>query len=42
MNKITRIKTETSMNQIVIHNNTIYLAGQRGNTGDGFTEQTKT
>ena len=30
------------MSQIVIHNETIYLAGQVGNPGDGVTEQTKT
>ena len=32
MNKITRIKTGNRMSQIVIHNDTIYLAGQVGNT----------
>lgn len=30
------------MSQIVIHNDTIYLAGQVGNTEDGVAEQTKT
>ena len=30
------------MSQIVIHNETIYLAGQVGNPGDGVAEQTKT
>ena len=30
------------MSQIVIHNDTIYLAGQVGNLGDGVAEQTKT
>jgi len=42
MNKITRIKTGNRMSQIVIHNDTIYLAGQVGNLGDGVAEQTKT
>ena len=30
------------MSQIMIHNDTIYLAGQVGNLGDGVAEQTKT
>ena len=42
MNKITRIKTGNRMSQIVIHNDTIYLAGQVGNPGDGVAKQTKT
>ena len=42
MEKITRIKTGTRMSQIVIHNDTIYLAGQVGNAEDGVAEQTKT
>ena len=42
MNKITRIKTGNRMSQIVIHNDTIYLARQVGNTEDGVAEQTKT
>ena len=42
MNNITRIKTGNRMSQIVIHNDTIYLAGQVGNLGDGVAEQTKT
>ena len=42
MNKITRIKTGNRMSQIVIHNDTIYLAGQVGNAEDGVAEQTKT
>ena len=42
MKKITRIKTGNRMSQIVIHNDTIYLAGQVGNTEDGVAEQTKT
>ncbi len=42
MSEITRIKTGKRMSQIVIHNDTIYLAGQVGNPGDGVAEQTKT
>jgi len=42
MGEIKRIKTGKRMSQIVIHNETIYLAGQVGNPGDGVTEQTKT
>ena len=42
MGDITRIKTGNRMSQIVIHNDTIYLAGQVGNTEDGVAEQTKT
>ena len=42
MGDITRIKTGNRMSQIVIHNDTIYLAGQVGNPGDGVVEQTKT
>ena len=42
MSEITRIKTGNRMSQIVIHNDTIYLAGQVGNPGDGVGEQTKT
>ncbi len=42
MGDINRIKTGNRMSQIVIHNDTIYLAGQVGNTKDGVTEQTKT
>ena len=42
MNKIIRIKTGNRMSQIVIHNDTIYLAGQVGNTEDEVAEQTKT
>ena len=29
------------MSQIVVHNDTIYLAGQVGNPGDSVEEQTK-
>ena len=42
MGEINRIKTGNRMSQIVIHNDTIYLAGQVGNPGDGVAEQTKT
>ena len=42
MRDIKRIKTGKRMSQIVIHNETIYLAGQVGNPGDGVAEQTKT
>jgi len=42
MSEITRIKTGNRMSQIVILNDTIYLAGQVGNPGDGVAEQTKT
>ena len=42
MSEITRLKTGNRMSQIVIHNDTIYLAGQVGNPGDGVAEQTKT
>ena len=42
MSGINRIKTENRMSQIVIHNDTIYLAGKVGNPGDGLAEQTKT
>ena len=42
MGENNRIKTGNRMSQIVIHNDTIYLAGQVGNPGDGLAEQTKT
>ena len=42
MGNINRVKTDNRMSQIVIHNDTIYLAGQVGNPGDGVAEQTKT
>ena len=42
MSEIIRIKTGNRMSQIVIHNDTIYLAGQVGNPGDVVAEQTKT
>ena len=42
MSNINRIKTDNRMSQIVIHNDTIYLAGQVGNPGDSLAEQTTT
>ena len=42
MGNINRVKTDNRMSQIVIHNDTIYLAGQVGNPGEGVAEQTKT
>ncbi len=42
MNDIIRKHTKTRMSQIVIHNDTIYLAGQVGNLGDSVAEQTNT
>ena len=42
MGNINRVKTDNRMSQIVIHNDTIYLAGQVGNPGDSLAEQTTT
>ena len=42
MGVINRIKTNNRMSQIVIYNDTIYLAGQVGNAKDGVAKQTKT
>ena len=42
MNNINRKKTNKRMSQIVVHNDTIYLAGQVGNPGDSVEEQTNT
>ncbi|MEI4194483.1 RidA family protein [Roseovarius sp. E0-M6] len=42
MNDITRMGTGQRMSQIVIHDNTAYLAGQVGNVGDSVADQTKT
>jgi len=42
MNDIIRKHTGTRMSQIVIHNDTIYLAGQVGNRGESVAEQTNT
>lgn len=41
MSDITRIDSGTRMSQAVIHNGTVYLAGQVGNPGDSVTDQTK-
>ena len=42
MGNIIRKHTGSRMSQIVIHNDTIYLAGQVGQPGDSVAEQTKT
>ena len=42
MSDIKRIDTGKRMSQAVIHNGTIWLAGQVGNAGDNVTEQTRT
>ncbi len=39
---ITRIEPGPRMSNAVIHNGTIYLAGQVGNPGDGVAAQTRT
>ncbi len=39
---ITRIGTGARMSEAVIHNGTIYLAGQVGNPGDSVADQTRT
>ena len=39
---ITRIESDERMSQVVIHGNTVYLAGQVGEPGDGVAEQTRT
>ncbi|EKF17643.1 RidA family protein [Nitratireductor pacificus] len=41
MSDITRIDTGARMSQAVIHNGTIWLAGQVGAPGKSVTEQTK-
>lgn len=38
---IKRLYTSTRMSQIVVHNNTIYLAGQVGERGASVAEQTR-
>jgi enamine deaminase RidA (YjgF/YER057c/UK114 family) len=38
---IKRLQTGTRMSQIVIHNNTVYLAGQVGEPGASVAEQTR-
>ncbi len=40
MSDIQRISTGQRMSQIVIHSDTIYLAGQVGNPGDSVADQT--
>jgi len=41
MSDIKRIETGARMSQAVIHNGTVYLAGQVGNPGASVTEQTQ-
>ncbi|WP_323008989.1 RidA family protein [Paracoccus sp. (in: a-proteobacteria)] len=41
MSDIKRIESGPRMSQAVVHNGTIYLAGQVGKPGDSVTEQTK-
>lgn len=41
MSDITRIETGPRMSQAVIHNGTVYLAGQVGKPGDPVAEQTR-
>ena len=42
MSKITRHHAGQRMSQIVIHQGTVYLAGQVGNKGDSVADQTRT
>lgn len=42
MSDITRIETGARMSQAVVHNGTVYLAGQVGEPGASVTDQTKT
>lgn len=42
MADITRLHTGARMSSIVIHNGTIYLAGQVGKPGDSVADQTRT
>ncbi|AGT08182.1 RidA family protein [Paracoccus aminophilus] len=42
MSEIKRIDVGARMSGAVVHNGTVYLAGQVGNAGDSVTEQTKT
>ena len=39
---ITRFDTATRMSQAVVHNDTVYLAGQVGTGGDSVADQTRT
>jgi len=41
MSEIKRIETGPRMSQAVVHNGTIYLAGQVGKPGESVTEQTR-
>ena len=41
MSDITRLDTKTRMSQAVVHNGTIYLAGQVGTAGASVAQQTK-
>src|ERR1700759_1063057 len=38
---IARLQSETRMSQVVIHNGTVYLAGQVGSPGDDIATQTR-
>jgi enamine deaminase RidA (YjgF/YER057c/UK114 family) len=42
MTPVTRIGTGPRMSEAVIHNGTVYLAGQVGTPGDDVTAQTRT
>ena len=42
MSTITRIETGARMSNAVVHNGTIYLAGQVGRPGDSVAAQTRT
>ncbi len=41
MSEIKRIETGPRMSQAVVHNGTIYLAGQVGKPGETVTQQTR-
>ncbi|MEF9605437.1 RidA family protein [Paracoccus sp. PXZ] len=41
MSEIKRIETGPRMSQAVVHNGTVYLAGQVGKPGESVTEQTR-
>jgi enamine deaminase RidA (YjgF/YER057c/UK114 family) len=42
MSDITRLETGPRMSQAVLHNGTVYLAGQVGEAGTSVAQQTKT
>lgn len=42
MSTITRIGTGPRMSEAVVHNGTVYVAGQVGNPGDTVADQTRT